>query len=356
MTTYKAVLASGSDLLGELRALNLTVSLRLYDPSDVTFTVEGTESIAQLLEPLVSDIVVYRDGSPIFRGTVGATQDMLDGTSHYVSVNAVDYRGRLDRRILLADVNHNNEPDMDIAWDLIDTAQSETQGGMGISLGTVPASVDRKLTFLAGETVRGAIDRIANVDGGFDWDINPQLEFVAFRNGRGENRGRILDYGGLVSKVAINTDPTSYANAVRVVGDGTTAASVELSIPTGTPRFDHEVNLPTIDNQDLVDNTAVELLARQSSQHISYDLTLRDSPGQQAWGGLADIGLGDTIRIVVKSGRLDINVEERVFGLFIQSDGDGRELVTVEAGGQKKRIDDRARDNSRRIDDVELVI
>lgn len=355
MADYKFVLLQAGVARGELRALDAALTLRLDEPSDLVLRVNGLSTEAALLQPLESDILVYRDGVKVMRCVVGAVQDTLDAQGHYVDVNAVDYRGRLDRRILLADSNHNNEPDVDIAWDLIQDAQSATGGGMGISLGAVPTGVNRKLTFLAGETVRGAIDRIANVDNGFEWDIDPELQFVAWRAARGENRGRVLDYGGLAAAVRVNTDPTLFANAVRVVGDSTTAASVQTDIVAGVGRWDTETNLPTIDDQDLVDATAARVLTDGATDWVAYEVLLRDALGVQQWNGLGDIGLGDTVRLVVRSGRLDVNEDLRVRTLNVRLDGNGGEFVTLQLGGRRRRVDDRSRDVERRVNDLELL-
>jgi hypothetical protein len=54
-----------------------SLKLRLLDPSDATFTVLGTSAEAQLIEELITDVWVYRDGVSLFRGRVTKTTDTL---------------------------------------------------------------------------------------------------------------------------------------------------------------------------------------------------------------------------------------------------------------------------------------
>jgi hypothetical protein len=352
VTDYKFLAVRGGDILGEIAALERTVNFRLRDPSDVTFTVNGEHPTAKLVREFDTDILVYRGLDPVFRGTVGAVTDSADGTGYYLRVNAVDYRGRLDRRVLKSDVTFTGEDDTDIVTSLLATAQGEVRGGMGITVVGDSAPVARTVTFPAGESVWDAIDLLASVEGGFDWDVLPDLTLRTFRP-RGSDRGRVLDYGGALSGFSVSADPASFANVVRVSGEGLTA-QVREDLSVFRRRFESQVGLPLVTEQQVLDDFADRTISQRVVNWQTWELTLRQSNAFQAWGGLGDIGLGDTVRVVARIGRLDVNELQRVEQITVLLDEDGREDVRLSTRGRRREFSDRLRDFNRRLRSLEL--
>lgn len=66
-----------------------------------------------------------------------------------------------------------------IAWDLISTAQSEAYGDIGVTQGTIEATVDRDRTYVDDE-VANAIVRLSafHIDNGFDFEISNDRVFT----------------------------------------------------------------------------------------------------------------------------------------------------------------------------------
>jgi len=352
MTDYKFLAVRGGDILGEIAALESNVNLRLRDPSDVTFSVNGEHPTARLIREFDTDILVYRGADSVFRGTVGSVVDSADGTGYYLRVNAVDYRGRLNRRVLKSDVTFTADDDTDIVAALIGTAQGEVRGGMGITVLPDGAPVARTVTFAAGESVWDAIDLLASLQGGFDWDVLPDLTLQTFRP-RGRDRGRVLDYGGALKAFTVSGDPSAFANVVRVSGEGLTA-QVREDLSQVRRRFETQIGLPLVVNQQVLDDFADRVLQDRLGNWQTWELTLRQSNAFQAWGGLGDIGLGDTVRVVARIGRLDVNELQRVEQITVVLDEDGREDVLLSTRARRREFTDRFRELDRRLTALEL--
>lgn len=352
MAVYEFVAYQGSQPLGELAALDKRMDLYLDRPSTLAFKVNGRHPTATFLSELATDVLVYRDRVKVARFVVTALRDEIDASSHYVSVSCFDYRARLARRIIKSQKTFSAEDDVDIAWEVIDTAQTETNGSMGITRGVYPAGVSLTGGFASGVKVDEAIDILANIDDGFDWDIDADLKFNIYRP-RGETKQRILDFGGLDKEASRSFAVERFANVVRVSGDGSVTPVVEGSGDSAVGRWESEVGYPAVNNQALLDGLAVDALASASDDAYAYSMTLRDSDGVQVWGGPSDINLGDTVRLVIKSGRLDVNELKRVTEIHVAADEDGGESVTFTLEGIDPTFSQRIQRVLRRLDDLE---
>lgn len=330
-------------------ALGRSVDLKLKEPSTASFTIDGRSEQAAEIRELVSTLTVYRDGDKIFRGIIGSTSDTISEDEHTVTVSAVDLRARLERLILDADETYTAETVSNIAWDLIDTAQAKPGADLGITRGTaVGGTAVLDVTFEAGINVFEAINTLAEADPGFDWDITPDAEFVFFEQ-RGTATGVILDYGGLVTAVDIQFEPGTYANAVRVSGGTTTTAALAAGTAFPEGRWETQYGFTQIVDQDVLDATAEQVLAASEQLKSAYSITLTDGEDAVRWDGPDSIFLGDTCRMVVKSGRIDVNEEVRVQEIQCAIGDSGEEAVTFTLDAPAVRFQERIRNQERRL-------
>lgn len=352
MAVYEFVAYQGSSALGVISALDRKLDLYLDRPSSLQFKVNGLHPTAEFVEELSTDVVVFRDREKIGRFVMTSVRDEIDATSHYVTVNAFDYRGRLSRRIIKTQQTFTAEDDVDIAWNVINTAQSDTNGGMGITRGVYPAGVSLTGGFAPGVRLDEAIDILADIDDGFDWDIDADLRFNIYRP-RGETRQRVIDYGGLEKTASRNFAVERFANVVRVSGDSTVTPVVEGTGSSSVGRWETEVGYPAVNNQTLLDGLAIDALASAGEDAYAYSVVIRDTDGIQRWGGPSDIGLGDTVRLVLRSGRLDINELKRVTEIHLGVDDDGGEEVTFVLDGIEPTFAQRIQRVLDRLKDLE---
>jgi hypothetical protein len=352
VSDYRLVAIQDGQLLGELAALDVRLEFRLDKPSLFSFRLNALSNSAQWIEELSTDILVYREGQKILRGVVTSTRHDIDESSHYLEVSGMDYRGRLAFRLVLDNQVFSADDDVDIAWQAIDDAQSETGGNMGITRGLTPAGVTLTGAFPAGISVANAIDLLAKTDDGFDWDISPDLEFDIYRP-RGETKNRVLDYGGLVSRVNREFAATDFGNVIRASGDDSIASAIVETTDLTLGRWERQVGFPQIGNFALLTGLAVDELSRSENEAVAYRIRLRAAEGVQRWGGKSDIWLGDTVRLVVRSGFLNVNELKRVDEIDVTVTEDGREDVFFVLEGPRRTLQERINNILQRLTELE---
>ncbi len=366
---WQFILGSGGTREWSLSGItDRKLNVRLAASSQVEFTMDGRDDLAGRVGELSTDVHVLRTPASgptdtLFRGRVGATSDQITADSHTLRVSAVDYREVLNRRILYASSQKvwTGEDQSAIAWGLIQQSQVRTGGNLGITRGLGQTTgVNRDRTYETGASVGASVQALSEVIGGFDWDVRPAgdgLKLDIFYPGRGEDRGVLLEYGGLVTGLTRDVDPAGYANAVRGTGvapegGGPEPAPAErqaanlATVPQG--RWDRAVGTEQTTTAAVVDRTEWELGESQFLRP-AYTLTLR--PG--AWTGPGHIWLGDTVRLVVRSGRLVVDTSLRVHEMGFTPVGDDDEVVTLTVGGPRPDYRRRATLTERRLANLE---
>ncbi|MGH3659015.1 MAG: hypothetical protein ACRDUA_20370, partial [Micromonosporaceae bacterium] len=207
--------ASGGHDVALTEATGRRYIARLTEPSEVNFEIDGQGEQAPLIAELATDIHVLwtpesGPSTELDRCRVGATADDVSESEHRLQVAALDYRAVLNRRRTInTDTNVFAAVDQaEIAWGLVAQTQSHLAGHLGISkgVGFPGASIVRDRTYMAGDSIGERIQELSEVVDGFDWDITPasasSLHLDVWFPQRGQDRGVVLEYGGLVSKVS----------------------------------------------------------------------------------------------------------------------------------------------------------
>jgi hypothetical protein len=311
-----------------------SLKLRLLDPSDATFTVLGTSDEAQLLEELITDVWVYRDGVSLFRGRVTKTTDTLNASGlHTVAVEAHDYRSVLDRRIAYTDRTWTSAGQAQTVWDALTDTQLLAGGSLGLTQGVWPGTdvVRPSVIIKAGDTVYSFIKKLGQMQGGFDFDIDDSLRANLWSPRRGVDNGATLDLGGAVIEMGRTFDTAQYADALRQSGaDSVTPTTLTTADISSAPqgRWDAQFGDTQLTTADMVAQTAQTNLNQAALVVPVYSLVLRAG----GWGGPSHVFLGDYGTVAVRSGRLDEQAAARVYEVDVEVDASDVEKVTVVAG------------------------
>jgi hypothetical protein len=196
------------------------------------------------------------------------------------------------------------------------------------------------------------LDELGNVIDGFDWEIDANMAFNLFYPHRGTDRGLVLTYGRDVVAVTTTINPDTYANAVYFTGSMPITLPVEVAVSTFPPeigRWDMQKSNPSLVRADTVAEQAAEALADASTLVPTLSITLR----ADVWNPYT-LWLGDTVRAIVQTGRLDIDVHERVMEIDVSLDDDGVETVALALGTAPARLSDRFGDMEAAIAMLEL--
>jgi hypothetical protein len=338
----------------------------LNDVCTASFRMDAMDPQAEMVIESETDLMLWRDEKLMYRGRFGATTDTLgspmgsaaggEPDQHTVQFSAADYRGMLGYRFVadpsptnLGNTVYTNMDQGQIAWSMINTAESRAAGAFGITQGLVPASVARTYTATAGSLVGQDITDIGNMDQGFDWEIDPYLKFNMWpipslgrltKNGRGSSQGMTLVYGDNVMACQRSFDATQYANYLRYTGGTPSGAanpltaysdivSADLYEATFALRgrwegIDSNTNLM---EQASVTAAALDDLVVKAAAVPAYQLSL--TPG---WWDPSQLWLGDIVRVIIDHGRLTDDLTGRVteIDIFIDDDAGGETaIVTV---------------------------
>ena len=305
-----------------------TVTWRVDGHAVAQFTIDGRSDEIDDLDPLETDLWVWRDGVLMFRGRIGPENDQIDGDRHLSQFTAIDYRGMLQYRTVgTSPFTRTATAQATIAWDLVQVAQGSPSGSWGITPGVAPAGTNRDREYPPGKQILEAIEQLANVSGGFEWEVNAELVFNIWSPTRGADNGVILDRGGLISTVDRNLSPADFANQVIALGsDSTTPQQRSTAGIASDARGRWEVvqSFSTIERQATLDLRADWLLDEAS--RLKSPMVATFAP--RRWTGRDHLWIGDTARLQVNSGRLGA-FDVRAAEIQVSCGDNGTETVRV---------------------------
>ena len=346
----------------------------------LTFTLDGHSPSAALIGELSTDVIAWRwnhaTGADVcvFRGPVCQTQDSISEQVHTVTVTCHDYLAMLARRILTVPYNVTQQDQDWIVYDLVNLA-TNTAASDGTSFGAgawLPlfvywANPDgsnraartgqlRDRTYTPNSKISELLDNLSKVIGGFDYDILP-LQYVTqgtppvvttadhlrvFYPRQGVTRSDIvLAYGSNVASVTRSVNSADYANYQRLVGATPPGGDTDAP-PMFSEKWNSDANNVTVDpvglwmsEADASDVSVQSTLDQQVSGELaesgvlvpSYTLGL--TPGAYVWG---KPNMGDTVPLVIQSGRLNVNTNVDVVGITYDIGDDGQEDVELTVG------------------------
>jgi len=239
----------------------------------------------------------------------------------------------LASRLVYGDVEQ-----VDIAWDLINDTQSRVGGDLGISNASTATGVTRDRLYQVGDSVGDLITALSQVEAGFDWDIVPispsALEFRTWHEERGVGRGEVLEYGGPVISAQRQVSATDYANAIRLSGADTTIPTEREADDLATAaqgRWDAIFADTSLTTQDALEGRAHYRLKYSQVVRPVWSVQLR----RDYWRGPDHIWLGDPVRLVVYSGRLQVDTILKVYEIGFTIDADGGEQIELTLNGPK---------------------
>jgi hypothetical protein len=316
------------------------ITWQLDGAATAQFTMPGEHAETEQVVELARDVLVGRNGIPLFRGRIGASSDDLSATAEATQFVANDYRGMLDRRVFwsTSTLTFRAADEADIAWQLIADTQATAGGNWGVTRGNAPQTgVLRDRDFVGGNVVGTSLADLGRVLDGFDWEIDSQLRFNLYHPQRGRALAVPLVYGRDALVVKANLDPTKYANAVYFTGtSATTPAQINVgSFDADIGRWDVQKADPNVDLQATIDERAAWELQNDSAAVPSFQVTMRSG----SWNPNV-LWLGDAVHLVVNGGRLAVDVVRRIVQIDVTLTDDGEEQVQLTIGATPLRLSD----------------
>jgi hypothetical protein len=324
----------------------LSGSMRCISPRSVTLGVDwknsggGTISSSSITLTLVAETRTRVDEDAV--APAGTTQFAIvfltTGTAPVTDLLWLDDAKLTTYPTLASRLVYSDVEQVDIAWDMINDTQSRVGGALGISNASTATGVVRDRLYLVGDSIGEEIDKLSEVEAGFDWDIIPisasALQFKTWHEERGVSRGVVLEHDGPVVSVQRQVTATEYANAIRFTGADTTIpdereADDLATAPEG--RFDAVFADTGLTTQDALNGRAHWRLKQSKTVRPTWSVILR----RGYWRGPDHIWLGDPVRLVVYSGHLTTDTILRVYEIAFSIDADGGEQIELTLNGPK---------------------
>jgi peptidoglycan/xylan/chitin deacetylase (PgdA/CDA1 family) len=358
--------ATGGHEISLTAAKGRRYTAKLTEPSELGFGINARHSQATAIDELASDVHMLWTspaGSTLEldRLRVGSTGDTGTDKEHTMTAACLDYREVVKRRILYpgATLTHTAVDQGEIAWSLIDYTQNLDGGDLGISKGwsgTAPTGVTRDRTYEVGNSIGERIQELSELLDGFDWDISPDgasaLTLDVWSPQRGSDRGVVLEFGGLVASFRREVNPSDYANAIRMSGEEALTAAERTASDIASRaegRWDAQLGDTGLTTQAALDERADWQLEQSQVITPVWTVTLR----RGSWDGPDHIWLGDPVRLVVKSGRLDVDTTLRVYEVGVSIGDNGDEQIDLSLGGPRPDYRRRPRRTERRLNTLE---
>jgi hypothetical protein len=384
LTLHNRVYAAGvswqTSLIAELTsAYGRRLDQAWNAPAQLTFTVEGHRSEAQLVQELSTDVYAWRwdenagRDQLLFRGAVTQSEDQIDEQSHVVTFTCHDYLSFLGRRYLTTTYQDTQQDQDTYAAGLVSRAVNATRSdgtsfapGSWLPLLVTTVNPDgtsrgasgvlRDRSYYGNQEIGVALDDLAKVISGFDYDVLPNPGTIGavdalriFYPYQGVNRTDIaLVYGSTVSTLTRSVNSADYANYWRVLGNNGSsdpnvtqlygeAWNADANSITQAPQglWMNTDNAADVNIQQTLTDQASGDLALSGALVPSYALGLR--PNFYSYG---NPNMGDVVTLIVGSGRLAVNASIRVLGISYDIGDDGQEDVTLTVGRPTRNLSD----------------
>jgi hypothetical protein len=331
-------------------------------PATLTFILDGRSQPALLVQELTQEVVAWRwddqtgIDQPVFRGVIAQSEDQITADSHTVTYICHDYGAVLARRLIRFTYTATARDQDLIVGDLLAQAQPSAYAPasfLPLSLWTAnPDGTLRGLsgrvrdrTYYGSQNIGTALDDLAKIIDGFDWDVKPSATDttdslrIFYPTPQGVPRPDVtLQYGSTIAGFTRTVNSADYANYIRVLGNNSSSSPTpQLYAEAQTTDAASSPAGLWMLGDDAADVTQVQTLLEKAQGDINlysvlvphYTLTL--APDAYTWG---HPNMGDTIGLILQTGRLNVATLPpaggvRVLGITFDIGDDGQEDVAL---------------------------
>jgi len=221
---------------------------------------------------------------------------------------------------------HTAEDMSDIAWNIIDTSQGETEGDFGITRGADPSpTTDRDRNYYY-KNIKEAIEKLSNnnIDDGIDFDVNHSKQFNVYYPTKGATRANLkLEWGHNINTYSVRkTGILGMANQVAVFGE-TQGDEIPVEVRTAAAGYLEAYFLlqETLSEKDV---SEAETLQEKGDAYLENYKTPRKEIGLTVdfdTPNFNEYDVGDTLPVKISDGAVNINDNYRLRKRTVNDDG-----------------------------------
>lgn len=226
-----------SQSLSDFGSWNL--SRNLDDGCSISLQMAGNSISGVQIQELETDIWVYQGGVAIDRfRVISVDQEWGEDGENRLAVQAVCYRRILASRHVVSPLSFSSVSQGDIVWGLIQHTQAQTNGNLGITLGSAGPAVIRDRAYLPGQNILEAITDLTQADGNMVWDVDANLQLFVSTAGSFPLRSMPAQLGTNLRAISKPSGASLFGNVALVSGDTQfTSLEIEEAVTlAGDPR------------------------------------------------------------------------------------------------------------------------
>ena len=354
-TTYRYLFADllTNDLLGELPLTGVSFNQQLNQAGTLQghLLLSGVNSAGLNVDastiPARCAIYVDRNGTLVWGGVIWGRD--YNSANQTLTITAREFESYFERRRITADAVFTNVDQLTVAQSIFNTAQSATNGNIGVIVPTNTSGILISRTYYGYEfkQVYGAVQDLSRALDGFDFNIR-----VSYSSGV-PTKNLVLGYPriGTAYSVTSITAPVFTLPAGNIVEysypeDGSIAANTIYGLGAGS----NEGKLISTQSDATLLTAGWPLLEDQANYSDITDATLLGEITQGVLNGLSTppttikvavpayqdpeygtYNIGDDARLIITDNRFPNTLDEvyRIVGLNVQPGEDNPERVTI---------------------------
>jgi hypothetical protein len=300
--------------------------------------------------PTRNAIYVDRNGTLVWGGVVWGRSYNSDEQA--ITITAREFESYFERRRITTTQNFNNTDQLVIARTLIDNAQTNPSGDIGVITGSETSGVlvDRVYYDYELKTVYGAIQDLSRQDDGFDFNIKVEYDPITNEPLKtlvlGYPRTGNVDSGigdvstpvfifpaGNIVTYEYPEDGSIAANTLYVLGAGSNEGKLSAvaqdtnKLTAGWPLLEDQANYSDITDQTVLNELALGQVLALSEPPPIIKIVV-PAYVEPVFGTYS---IGDDARLIIQDPRFPSGLDAvyRIVGLNVQPGEDGPERVTI---------------------------
>lgn len=319
--------------------VSFTLTMKLNDSANVQFTLDLIQFEKRcaainaepktILYPASTEIKISRNGNKLFGGIIASADSSYDVNSATLSVTADSYLEYFAKRRLKK--SYEGVERSQIAWDAIDTVQSETYGNLGVTQGTMVTTYESVLN-ADYDDVKSIIQRYTYAQPvTYDFEITPDKVFNTYLYLGTERPSIQLVYPYNITSMKIPRSADSLYNQIIGLGSGIGEERLEEVVQDIPSKIRYRVRENKILYNSVINS---DTLLENLEGDLAQSLNVLELPEITVPGDVLDLDLvrvGDSvyIRCTGSAYNNDLNGMFRIYEMTVTISADRSENVSL---------------------------
>lgn len=276
-----------------------TLNRNLDDGCSFSFVSPGDTLEGQSISELDTDVWLYRNGLLEQRFRILEVEQRWDADGRDdIAVTAVCYRRLMASRHVVSALSYSSTSQGTIVWNLVSHTQAQTNGSLGLTLGSSGPALLRDRAYDVGQNILEAITDLSKIENGIVWDVNENLDVIVTTADAFPIRSQPVVLGVNVDGMTRPSGAALFGNVALVSGDAVSTSIQITAAPTlGTDprgRWERYVGIPSEKDQTALVEAADGLLEESQSPSVVWSLSVIPD----RYFSESDFALGDFVTIV----------------------------------------------------------